>query len=138
MMKVYLDSDVVISAMISNNGAAYFLINHTLVEKIISPSSKSEIEHVMQRLNIPQRKLEILLQTKVRVLSNRARKSKQVEFDRYAKDPRDEHIVAGALAAKVNFLITYNLKDYNIEKIKQDLDILVITPALFLQYLRSR
>lgn len=37
----------------------------------------------------------------------------------------------------VRFLITYNLSDYKIERIKDELGIIIITPGQLLQYLRS-
>ena len=59
------------------------------------------------------------------------------EYKEYVSDIHDAHIVSGAKEAKVRFLISYNLKDYNLEKIKQDLNILVMSPGQFIQYLRS-
>jgi predicted nucleic acid-binding protein len=59
------------------------------------------------------------------------------KYKNYVKDVNDAHIVAGAEKGKVRFLISYNIKDYNIEKINEDFGILVMRPAQFLQYLRS-
>ena len=58
-------------------------------------------------------------------------------FGQHSRDPNDAHIIAGAVKAKAQFLLTYNLKDYKIDKIKKDFGIIVTTPAKFLQYLRS-
>ena len=55
----------------------------------------------------------------------------------YVEDLNDAHIVAGAAESKAHFLITYNIRDFKIEKIKKDFDIIVLTPGMFLQYLRS-
>ena len=59
------------------------------------------------------------------------------QFNDYTNDPEDIHVVAGAALAGVDFLLTYNMKDYKIDKIKKDLNILTLTPGNFLQYLRS-
>ena len=55
----------------------------------------------------------------------------------YVSDIKDIHIVAGAVISKADFLISYNLKHYHQDKIKQDFKIILLTPARFLQYLRS-
>lgn len=58
-------------------------------------------------------------------------------FKQYVLDENDAHILAGAKTAKADFLISYNVKDFKIDKIKKDLGILTLTPGNFLQYLRS-
>ena len=52
-------------------------------------------------------------------------------------DENDAHIVAGAKEAKAKFLVSYNKKDFKVEKSKQDFAVLLITPAHLLQYLKS-
>lgn len=126
-MKVFVDSDVVISSLISNTGAsAQLLKTNNNIAKIISNLSKKELKIVMTRLKIdkPLPKLKIV------IIDNFEK------YSAYSTDPNDAHIVAGAHQAKVNFLITYNLKHYRVERIKQDLNIIVMTPGIFLQYLR--
>lgn len=59
-------------------------------------------------------------------------------FREYTSDANDAHIVAGAKHAKVSFLVTYNVRHFNVERIKKDLGIIVVRPAQLLQYLRSR
>ena len=59
------------------------------------------------------------------------------EFCDYVDDVDDAHIVAGAHQTKARFLVSYNLKDYRIDHIKKDFGIIVLTPGLLLQYLRS-
>ncbi len=125
-MKVFVDSDVVISSLISNTGAASELINNLDIKKIISNLSIKESEIVKLRLNInkPLPMLETIVIDNVK------------KYSTYSIDPNDAHIVAGADQAKVRFLITYNLKHYKIDKIKRDLNIIIMTPGMFLQYLR--
>lgn len=127
-MKMFVDSDVVISSLISDKGAAYQLLNlndNNLI-RIISNLSQKELKIVMSRLNIdkPLPKLEIINIKDIK------------KYSAYSLDPNDAHIIAGADQSKSRFLITYNLRHYKIDKIKQDLDIIVTTPGTFLQYLR--
>ncbi len=125
-MKVFVDSDVIISSLISNTGAASELINNLDIKKIVSNLSIKELEIVKLRLNInkPLPILETIFIDNVK------------KYSIYSIDPNDAHIVAGADQGKVKFLITYNLKHYKIDKIKRDLNIIVMTPGMFLQYLR--
>ena len=126
-MKVFIDSDVVISSLISNTGAAAQLLNtDSNLVKIISNFSQKELKIVMARIKIdkPLPLLEIINIKNIK------------KYSVYSTDPFDAHIVAGADQSKSRFLITYNLKHYKIDKIKQDLNIIVMTPGTFLQYLR--
>lgn len=137
-MKVFVDSDVVISSLISKKGAAYYLLNKTGLILYVSNHSVLELEKVGERLNIKKNKLALLLKRKFKVvkLSEDLDKIKE-KFINYTSDADDSHIVVGAKKAKVRFLISYNIKDYKQEKISKDFNIIVITPAKLLQYLRS-
>ena len=125
-MKVFVDSDVIISSLISNSGAASELVNNFEIIKIVSNFSIKELGIVKTRLKInkPLPELEVLTITNIK------------KYSIHSSDVNDAHIVAGAHQAKVKFLITYNLKHYKIDKIKRDLNIIIMTPGMFLQYLR--
>ncbi len=126
-MKIFIDSDVVISSLISNTGASAQLLNtRNNITKMLSNLSQKELRIVMARLKIdgPLPKTEIITVNSVK------------KYAIYSLDPNDAHIVAGADQSGARFLITYNLKHYKIDKIKQDLDIIIMTPGTFLQYLR--
>lgn len=119
-MRVFIDSDVVISSLLSSKGAAFRLLHGTDIIPFISTASLKELHVVCKRLHMASDALETLIQKKFTVL-----------------DPNDSHVVTGAISAKAAYLISYNLKHFRIENIKNDLKILCMTPALFLQYLRS-
>lgn len=132
-MKIFLDSDIIISSLISNKGAAYLLVNQASEsEKYISNLSHREMATVVKRLNLRITDLEDCLKN-----INHIMIKKSPIFEKYVFDRFDAHIVAAAVKAKVRFLITYNVRHYDMEKIKRDLNILVYTPGQFLQYLRS-
>ncbi len=134
-MRVFLDSDVVISSLLSNKGAAYLLINkQNKIELWISDFSVKELKIVVERLGIARQKLEQLMAEKLRIVKI---KSLGKKFEGFVSDVDDAHIVAGAVAAKAGFLITYNRKHYEENKIRGDLKIILRTPAEFLQYLRT-
>lgn len=136
--KIFVDSDVVISSLISSAGASYFLLNQTSNLKFyISNISEKELTEVADRLKIDQIRLKNLLQNRFKKIRLEQLEEIQVKYSKYAIDPNDIHIIAGAKVAGVSYLISYNTKDFKIDKIKADFNIAVMTPASFLQYLRS-
>lgn len=137
--KIFVDSDVVISSLISETGASSYLLNQTKDLKLtISNYSKDELRTVCSRLSIDKIKLSKLIKDRFELVKIATTIQKiKTEFKDYTVDPNDTHIVAGAKLAKARFLITYNLKDFKVDKIKKDLSIYVTTPANLLQYLRS-
>lgn len=139
-LKIFLDSDVVISSLISSSGAAYLLINHIKnLELYISNLSLKELEVVVERLKIDKNLLTELVNNRFqKVALKDANEKIKHQYKDYVLDIDDAHIVAGAKEAQVRFLISYNLRHYKLDKIKEDFGIIVLTPAQFLQYLRSQ
>lgn len=134
---VFVDSDVIISSLLSEKGAAYFLLNEQKDKFTISNLSKKELRKVADRLEIGQDKLESLTKgLKTIKLTQDLTKIKR-DFEDYTSDVNDAHIVAGAVKAKAKFLLTYNIRHFKKHKINKDLGIVILTPAQYLQYLRS-
>jgi predicted nucleic acid-binding protein len=138
-MRIFIDSDVVISSLISQSGAAYALLHLSTVSPVISSHSHDELKIVIDRLDIDPTLLENLLSKRceLHTLSEQLSVVRQ-QYELFVTDANDAHIVAGAHLAGVQFLITYNIKHYKLEKIKNELDIVVLSPARFLQFLRSQ
>lgn len=136
--KVFVDSDVVISSLISEKGAAHLLLNEQKSKFTISNISKIELERVASRLEIEESRLQILVKTRLKLIKLTADLKKiKNDFKNYTTDPNDAHIIAGASRAKAKFLLTYNLKHFKKQKINENLGIIVLTPAQYLQYSRS-
>lgn len=137
--KVFVDSDVIISSLISSLGAAYFLLNQARGLKFfISNISQKELIEVANRLKIDQVKLEKLFQKRFKkVFIKEKLEEIKLNYSEHTIDPDDAHIIAGAKESKVGFLIFYNIRHFKTDKIKKDFNIAVMTPASFLQYLRS-
>lgn len=136
--KVFVDTDVVISSLLSNRGAAYFLLDKQADKSIISNISKVELERVAARLEIDKERLKDLIKSKFEVVKLNVNLAKiKRDFRNYTSDPNDAHIVAGAKQVKAKFLLTYNTRHFKREKIRDDFKIIVVTPAQHLQYLRS-
>lgn len=139
VLKVFIDTDVFISSLISKTGAAYLLLNKTKnIKLVVSDLSVLEIDKVAKRLKLDPEKAQDLIDRRFSQaqLIEPVPKLKAM-FGGYVLDEGDVHIVAGAKKAKVKFLISYNIKHFRADKLKRDFDIILITPANFLQYLRS-
>ena len=138
-LKIFVDSDVVLSSLMSSTGAAYLLLNMTDdLDLFISNISFKELEEVADRLNLKQEKLKSLIDKRFSIvkLKDSGEKIKE-QFADYILDQDDAHIVAGAKEAKTQFLVTYNTRHFKTDKLKKDFDIILTTPANLLQYLRS-
>ena len=95
--RIFLDSDVIIPAIISNTGASYRLIDKGETYNLcISNYSKGEIEKVIKKLCLPKVKLENLLQkVKIHAVSE-DKETLEEKYHEYVFDPYDAHIVEGA------------------------------------------
>jgi len=134
----FVDSDVVISSLISKLGAAYFLINETSLKFFISNISLKELKVVVKKLGLKNEALERLVKKQFYITSLKTDLKKiEEKYKDHVMDINDSHIIAGVVKSKAKFLVTYNLRHFNVDKIKRDFDILIMTPARFLQYLRS-
>ncbi len=136
-ISVFLDSDVVVAGLLSKTGAAHFLLFQKDILRIVSNCSIEELGGVIARLNIKKEALDEVLKAITVVEIKKTKPQIKETFGRYVTDPNDAHIIAGAKEAKTRFLLTYNQKHYLNDLIKSKLGVSVLTPAQFLQYLRS-
>lgn len=137
MLIVFIDTDVIISSLLSPKGISFYLLNQNIYAHI-STISLPEIKKVMKRLKIDPNTLKTLIQSRLKTVDmNQSLAEIQQTYATYVSDRDDAHILAGAVVAKAQFLITYNTKHFHREKIKDQFKLLIMTPALFLQYLRS-
>lgn len=136
-IKIFIDSDVVVSSLLSKTGAAYLLINSNYpITKYVSNLSILELETVIIKLNITKKTLnKAVSNLEVIKLKESAKKIKE-KYSGYVNDKNDAHVIAGTVETKAKFLITYNTKDYRTNKLKTDHNAIVMPPGSFLQYLR--
>lgn len=135
---IFLDSDVVVSSVLSKTGSAFFVLTSSKLSLFVSNYSKNELRKVAKRTNLDFKAItDMLSKNKKIFVLKKPLKTLKKEYRKFVRDEDDAHIVAGAVAVKAEFLLTYNLRDFRIDKIKSDFGILVLTPGNFLQYLRS-
>ena len=135
--KVFLDSDVIISAAISKKGAAQRVATTPDISRYISNISKKEVTIVAKRLEVELSNMKSVVGSCRTTTLKQKLPAIKKNFEKYTTDINDTHIIAGAEKSKAQFLITYNTKHFKSERIKRDLGIIVLTPARLLQYLRS-
>lgn len=140
-IRASIDSDVVISSLISVSGAAYVLLNDKSdkLTAYVSNFSTVELELVVDRPHLSLNKVDLLqLLTELNIVDIKMSNQDILrEFTEYVTDINDAHIIAGAKLAKASFLITYNTRHFKAEKISQDFGVILLTPGKFLQYIRS-
>lgn len=135
-MKVFFDSDVIIAALLSNKGASSSLINLAVITGYVSNYSVEELKTVIKRNNMDIVALnKLLLKVDTIKIEEQISLVKKI-YTSYVLDDNDAHIVAGAHLSKAEFLITFNLKHFNTNNIKNDMQITAMQPGPFLQYLR--
>ena len=133
-INVYLDTDVIISALLTPNGVSADLFKSPQITKYLSNTSKLEIIDVSQRKNInPTLTSKIISPCNSIFVSQ-----KDIDdISDYVNDPEDQPILAGAIKSGANFLATYNIRDFKVNRIHQDFGIIILIPGHILQHLRS-
>lgn len=136
-IQVFLDTDVIISGLLSKTGASFAVIKHRAVKKVISKTVKEELATVAKKLKIEDYQGKGLVEN-INLVTLGLTKSELIKnYQQFVLDQRDAHVVVGAKVSKSRFLLTHNLRHYRVDKIKADLGIMVLKPGNFLQYLRS-
>ena len=133
----FMDSDVIISSIISKAGASSLLIGNQQIKKYISNFSIKELQVVVKRMKLPQGELSKLTKTLDIIELEQSFSKIKDKYRNYVLDENDSHIIAGAVSSKCKFIISFNLKHYNKEKIKDNFNISILTPGDFLQHLRK-
>jgi len=136
-IKIFLDSDVIVSALLSEAGASFAILGNLRISKVVTNTIRAEVFEVARRLGIDLSQKDIFHD--LEIIALKLDKARLVEtYIQYVLDKEDSHVVAGAHKSKVNFLLTHNLKHYRVDEIKTRLGIIVMRPGSFLQYLRSQ
>lgn len=136
-IKVFVDSDVVIASVLSKTGAGYQLLEKKTVDRWISELSEKEMRKVVRRKGFDERVLNVNLE-KMKVLSLTEDEVERADMGGLVRDARDVHVVVGAVECGAEFLLTYNLSDFRVGRIKDELGIMCMKPGYFLQFLRGR
>jgi len=134
--QVVIDTNVVVSALLSRSGASFRLLNllgSDLLQANVSVPLVLEYEDAASRLVSPggltQQDIGDVLDYLCRVANHR-----RVHFlwRPSLKDPKDDHVLELAVEAGCRYIVTYNTQDFSgIEQF----GVRAITPKEFLQLL---
>jgi putative PIN family toxin of toxin-antitoxin system len=140
MMRIVLDTSVLVAAARSRNGASFQMVS-------MLPTSRFEIA-----LTVPLYTEWQAVLTRPEHLPNGMTANDALGFLRYLasiahlqdvhflwrpflRDPDDDMVVECAVASRSEFIVTHNIKDF---QRADSLKVKAITPAGFLQFLRSQ
>lgn len=135
-MRIVLDTNVIISGLQSNQGASFkllSLLDSKKFQPVISVAVFLEYEEILLKKGLLKPEdLNTFLLYLYRI------SHKQNIFFLYrpgSKDPKDEMFIDLAIAAQVEYLVTYNLKDF---KSLATHGIKAITPRKFLEIIGEK
>ena len=139
MLKVVLDTNVLISGSIANLGNPHFIINAWRNQEFILVTSQEildEVERVFQYTHI-QKKYHPAAEQIEKFTKLLTTQSIMVDLlsipDVIPKDPEDNKILATALAGKANYLVT---GDSHILLIEHYNGVEIVSPTTFVAVLR--
>ena len=140
MLKIVLDSNVFVSALINPRGKPAQILNYVFENKIrlfTSPSIIEELERVLsypklvKRHGLEKQELKEFVSDLLSILSLVEGK-KALEL--IAEDPADNNYLSCALDAKADFIVSGDIHLLNLREYE---GIQIITPAQFLKMLEK-
>ena len=142
MDKIVVDTNILISALFSNQGASFLLLRYITEEakkdkflNCVSVPTVLELEEVIfrskhnKRLNYLDDKDKDAFIDDIVLISNRIKLN--YLWRPYLKNIKDDKILETAFNAAANNIVTYNLKDF--QTVENDFNIKVITPKTYLK-----
>lgn len=137
--KIVLDTNVLLSGLQSKRGVSYKLlkkINHPKLELQISVPLILEYEKILVEKLSPKILSRKQIENLLDYLCSIGKANKIFYLWRPSlKDPKDEMVLELAVAAKANYIVTYNQKDF---KGIESFGIKTIRPKLLLQSLGEK
>ncbi len=138
-MKIFLDTNVLFSAIMSDKGAAFALISLIKKGKICGITSDiclKELKRIEDKLKFKVNVDQFLKSFNIKILKLKEIKPKfEVSF--YVKDQDDAHVIQGAIESESEYLVTFNMKDFYADVIYNAFHIKVLTQGMMLQTLRQ-
>ena len=116
MNKIIMDTNILFSGLYSSSGASYQilkLIDSGKITPIISTTLLFEYEDVLKRkqkeLGLSENEVDVVLDNICALC----------EFQKiyflwrpYLNNPKDDHVLEVAVAAKIKIIVTHNMKDF--------------------------
>lgn len=138
MVKVVVDTNVVISSAVSIDGNPALIFEMLLLEKIINYITQEIIDEVKEVIKRPRiaKKLSLVEQEFIiKNFENFSKKIKPIEkLDIIKDDPDDNKFLECAIAASAEYIIS---GDKHLLILKQFRDIKVVSPAEFVRIINK-
>lgn len=140
-LTVFLDSSVILAGMASPLGGAGFLLQAARKKKIsliATPLIINEVNRHLSKLKLQSKQLKTLLNRRIICLVKDPDEAIISRCRRLTADPDDAHVLAGAILANANFLLSLDKKHVLTKRVKKHLfPIRVFSPEQFWQSLKS-
>lgn len=141
-MKVFLDSSVIIAALLSPEGGSAQIFEFCeagVLKGYISKDVKKECEEVIKR-KFPEAETDF--KKLLKIVHLKLMKNVKPTFLRNAKSwishPKDSKILAAAKQAEVNYLLTLDIKHFIKDPhVSEKANIKILTPGDFLKIFRK-
>lgn len=132
--KIVIDTNVLVAALKSRNGASFKLLDALQGEMYLPCLSVPlfvEYESVLKRLGLLPHLLEADVDAVLDYLLSRS-SIQQIFFlwRPFLKDPKDDLVLEAAFAAQCQYLVTFNVRDF--QDVEESFGIKVLTPKEFL------
>ncbi len=132
--KVVIDTNVLVAALKSRNGASFKLLM-ALQENAFTPCLSVplfvEYESVLKRVGLLPHFTEADIDSVLDYLLSRASIHNIFFLWRpFLKDPKDDLVLEAAFSAQSQYLVTFNLRDF--QGVEDAFGIKVVTPNVFL------
>jgi putative PIN family toxin of toxin-antitoxin system len=141
MLRVVLDTNIIVSSVISKKGAPFLLIHTWHESRFVLITSESIIKEAQRVLSMPKVKDTFhLTDTQITRFVETLQKDsilvpgKASTQGTISDDPSDEMFLAAALDAKADFIISGDKHLLNLQIFQ---DIPIVTPRAFLNYLEQ-
>lgn len=135
MIRVVVDTNVLVSAMISSDGNEALLmlaINHGLVIPCFCADILREYGNVLSRPKFGFSQSEV--QSLIELLQQRGLELGSIAITRISPDPEDDKFIACALAAKAKFLVTGNKRHFLQDRLPATV---VVTAGQLMEHITS-
>jgi uncharacterized protein len=132
MIPVVLDTNVLVSAMISANGneaLVLLAVHQSLIEPCFSLEILNEYSSVLIRPKFGFARAEV--DALLALFRSRGRNLGSVPVARVSPDPGDDKFIACALLGKAHFLVTGNKKHFPMDKLG---DVRVVSAGELLEF----
>lgn len=137
-MKLFLDTNVLFSALMSESGAAFELFRLAAkgtIELVTSDQCLIELKRIEEKMKFKMPFQDFLKTHSLSIVTLKLKDSDR--YQPYVFDTNDAHVAQGADQSKAEFLVTFNTKDFKRDLLFQDFQLRVLTQGYFLQWLRG-